>query len=174
MTTIQWDTLLENSLNDIAPSPEEALALLQLPDHETLRLVDVAWRIRRHYFADKVKVNVLVNAKSGLCAEDCHYCSQAKGAETDIPRYRVMHPREILEQAKQAQAAGAQRYCVVLAGRGGTWNEIETVATATRLIKEETNMEVCACMGCTRVHGNLKNTRFDINFCSARARRANS
>lgn len=140
-------SLSERVLGGEILSKEEALSLLNLPDTETLRLLDEAWRVRRDTFGDAVKVNVLLNAKSGICAEDCHYCSQAKGADTGIPRYRVLHPREMLAEAKKAQAAGAQRYCIVLAGRGGTWHEVEQVTQATRLIKEETNLEVCACMG---------------------------
>ncbi|SMB95545.1 biotin synthase BioB [Deinococcus hopiensis] len=139
--------LTQTALQDHPLSREDALALLRVPDHDTLKVVDAAWQVRRHHFGDRVKVNVLLNAKSGLCAEDCAYCSQAKGADTEIPRYRVLHPREMLEQAKKAAEAGAQRYCIVLSGRGGTWPEVETVGEATRLIKAETKLEVCACMG---------------------------
>jgi len=145
--TLDWDALLARALRDEAPTREEALAILNLPDHETLRLVDVAWRVRRHFFQERVKVNVLLNAKSGLCAEDCHYCSQAKGADTGINRYRVLDPSEMVENARRAADAGAQRFCIVLSGRGGTWPEVNTVAEATRRIKSETNLEVCACMG---------------------------
>ncbi|PTA68858.1 biotin synthase BioB [Deinococcus arcticus] len=144
---LNLDTLADRVLRGERLSPSEGLDLLNLPDHDTLRVVDAAWRVRREAFGDRVKVNVLLNAKSGICAEDCHYCSQAKGADTGIPRYRVLHPREMLEEARKAQAAGAQRYCIVLAGRGGTWSEVEQVGEATRLIKAETGLEVCACMG---------------------------
>lgn len=141
------DTVTERVLRGEVLSAEEGAALLRLGDTETLRLVDAAWRVRREYFGDQVKVNVLLNAKSGLCAEDCAYCSQAKGADTGIPRYRVLSPGEMLSEAKKAAQAGAQRYCIVLSGRGGTWHEVEQVGEATRRIKAETGLEVCACMG---------------------------
>ena len=144
---LNMESYVNRVLNGDVLAHAEALALLNLPDTDTLRLIDAAWQVRREYFQDRVKVNVLLNAKSGICAEDCHYCSQAKGADTDIARYRVMEPQEMLAQARQAAQAGAQRYCIVLAGRGGSWPEIETVAEATRLIKTETSLEVCACMG---------------------------
>ncbi len=141
------ESVAERVLRDEELSLQEGLELLNLPDTETLRLVDAAWRVRRAAFGDRVKVNVLLNAKSGICAEDCAYCSQAKGADTGIPRYRVLAPDEMVEEAKKAQAAGAQRYCIVLSGRGGTWGEVEHVSEATRRIKAETGLEVCACMG---------------------------
>ena len=144
---LNMESYVRRVLNGEVLAHAEALALLNLPDTDTLRLIDAAWQVRREYFQDRVKVNVLLNAKSGICAEDCHYCSQAKGADTDIARYRVMEPQEMLAQARQAAQSGAQRYCIVLAGRGGSWPEIETVAEATRLIKTETSLEVCACMG---------------------------
>ncbi|WP_199698517.1 biotin synthase BioB [Deinococcus cavernae] len=147
MTPLNMNTLADRVLQGEILTVQEGLNLLNLPDTETLRLVDAAWRVRRETFGDQVKVNVLLNAKSGLCAEDCAYCSQAKGADTGIARYRVLEPAEMLDEAKRAQAAGAQRYCIVLSGRGGTWGEVRHVAQATRLIKQETNLEVCACMG---------------------------
>lgn len=144
---LNLDTLASRVLAGEQLSVQEGVEILNLPDTETLRLVDAAWRVRREAFDNTVKVNVLLNAKSGLCAEDCAYCSQAKGADTGIPRYRVLSPSEMLEQAKQAQQAGAQRYCIVLSGRGGSWNEVNHVTEATRMIKAQTGLEVCACMG---------------------------
>ena len=103
------NTLADRVLQGEILTVQEGLDILNLPDTETLRLVDAAWRVRREAFGDQVKVNVLLNAKSGLCAEDCAYCSQAKGADTGIARYRVLEPAEMLDEAKKAQAAGAQR-----------------------------------------------------------------
>lgn len=144
---LNLSTLAQRVLDGEILSADEGLAILNLPDTETLTLLDAAWRVRREAFGDQVKVNVLLNAKSGLCAEDCSYCSQAKGADTGVSRYRVLTPDEMLSEAKKAQEAGAQRYCIVLSGRGGTWHEVEQVSEATRRIKAETNLEVCACMG---------------------------
>lgn len=50
---------------------DEALAMLNANDAETFSLIDAASTLRRHYFANTVKVNYLVNLKSGLCPEDC-------------------------------------------------------------------------------------------------------
>ena len=124
---LNMESYVRRVLNGEVLAHAEALALLNLPDTDTLRLIDAAWQVRREYFQDRVKVNVLLNAKSGICAEDCHYCSQAKGADTGIPRYRVMEPQEMLAQARQAAQAGAQRYCIVLAGRGGMIQYLATL-----------------------------------------------
>ena len=59
------------------PDRQEAIAVLRISDPETLSLVAEVGRVRRHFFQDRVKLNFLLNIKSGLCPEDCHYCSQS-------------------------------------------------------------------------------------------------
>lgn len=144
---ISWDQLVADALENRPPSREVARALLQLPDEDTLRLVEAAWRVRRHFFGNRVKVNVLLNAQSGICPEDCHYCSQSRISRAPIPRYRMLAVEEILERARKAHAAGAQRFCIVTSGRGPYRRELETVLEATRRIKTELPLEICACMG---------------------------
>jgi biotin synthase len=118
-----------------------------LPDEDTLQLVDAAWRVRRAFFGDRTKVNVLLNAKSGYCPEDCGYCSQSRHVQTPIDRYPIIKPAAMVAAAREAHAAGAQRFCIVAALRGPTWTQIEQVAETTRQIKAELPLEVCACLG---------------------------
>ncbi|AEB12613.1 biotin synthase BioB [Marinithermus hydrothermalis] len=144
---IPWDRLVADALQGHPPPREVALALLRLPDAETLRLVEAAWRVRRHFFGNRVKVNVLLNAQSGLCPEDCHYCSQSRASQAAIPRYRLLSVEEMVARARAAHAAGADRFCIVTSGRGASWREVEAVAEAARRIKAELPLEVCACLG---------------------------
>jgi biotin synthase len=144
---LDWDRLVADALENRPPVRNVARALLQLPDAETLRLVEAAWRVRRHFFGNRVKVNVLLNAQSGICPEDCHYCSQSRISKAPIPRYRMLSVEEILDRARKAFAAGAQRFCIVTSGRGPHRRELETVVEATRRIKAELPLEICACMG---------------------------
>ncbi|MDT1790776.1 hypothetical protein QLF87_24420, partial [Salmonella enterica subsp. enterica serovar Oslo] len=75
---------------------DDALAILRAPDPDVLELVAAAGRLRRKYFANTVKVNYLVNLKSGLCPEDCGYCSQRLGSQADILKYKWLTPDEAL------------------------------------------------------------------------------
>lgn len=63
---------------------DQALSLLTSSDEELLSLVASGSRIRRRHFGMRVKLNYLVDLKSGLCPENCSYCSQAPGATVPI------------------------------------------------------------------------------------------
>lgn len=131
-----------------AVSIEQATALLETPDDQLLNLVQAAYQIRKHYFGNQVKLNFLVNAKSGLCPEDCSYCSQAKGATSDIPKYSLMSAEEMVAKAERAVENGASTCCLVISGRGPSKREVNAVSEATREIKERwPDLKVCACLG---------------------------
>ena len=69
--------LIEQSLEVRPLSREQALWVLSYPDERVVKLVEAVHRVRHKFFSDRVKLNALVNIKSGLCPEDCHYCSQS-------------------------------------------------------------------------------------------------
>jgi biotin synthase len=70
------DEIAESSLALQCPTREQALAVLRSSNDELIDVVAAAARVRRAFFGNRVKLNFLVNMKSGLCAEDCSYCSQ--------------------------------------------------------------------------------------------------
>ena len=74
------DRLVDKGLRRARPTREEALAVLATSDDELLDVVAAAGRVRRHWFGRRVKLNYLVNLKSGRCPEDCFYCSQRLGS----------------------------------------------------------------------------------------------
>lgn len=45
---------------------------------DTLDLLNEAYILRKHYFGKKVKLNMILNAKSGICPENCGYCGQSR------------------------------------------------------------------------------------------------
>ncbi|MFW0155879.1 biotin synthase BioB [Rothia sp. P6271] len=127
---------------------EEALAMLTAEDFSTFILVEAAGQLRRHYFSNTVKINYLVNLKSGLCPEDCTYCSQRLGSEADILKYTWIKPDEAVKQAGHGIAGGASRVCMVASGKGPTNRDVERVAGMVESLKEEhPEVEVCACLG---------------------------
>lgn len=140
--------LARTSLAGEALSRAAAFGVLQTPDTELRALLDAAFSVRSRTFGRKVKVCVLQNAQSGLCPEDCHYCSQSKISTASIQKYRLLPQDQLLAGARKAVAAGARRYCMVASGRGPQAREIAHMSRATRAIKAEfPQLEICVSLG---------------------------
>lgn len=143
-----YSALADDVLAGRAVTRDEARALLTSPDEHLLDLVAAAARLRRRHFGMTVKVNYLVNLKSGLCPEDCGYCSQRLNAGTGILRYSWLTPEQAVEQAGHGIRGGASRVCLVASGRGPSKREVGKVAGIVGALKEEhPGVEVCACLG---------------------------
>ncbi len=148
---LSWPALADHVLSGEAPDHDDALAVLESPDEDILEILGTAYRIRRRYYGNTVKLNYLVNAKSGLCPEDCGYCSQSRLSTAPIHKYGLLGLEEIIEGAEQAVAMKASTCCIVLSGRGPSGKEVRRVAEATRAIKERhPGLKICACMGLLR------------------------
>jgi biotin synthase len=142
------NTLVDKGLRCELPTREEALAVLATSDDALLDVVAAAGRVRRHWFGRRVKLNYLVNLKSGLCPEDCSYCSQRLGSDTGILKYTWLKPQEASRAAAAGVAGGAKRICLVASGRGPTDRDIDRVSGTIETIKEQNEgVEVCACLG---------------------------
>jgi len=143
----RWEELADWALAGHTPSTDEALAVLRCEDHELLALLHAAFRVRREHFGLKVKLNMIVNAKSGICPEDCGYCSQSIVSTAPVPRYSMLDRSTLVAGAHEAWARKAGTYCIVASGRGPSARELREVTAAVRQIKCELPMKVCACLG---------------------------
>jgi biotin synthase len=147
ITTSSWESLADKALAGEPLAREEALAVLHAPDEEILSLLAAAFRVRRAHFGVLVKLNMIVNAKSGICPEDCGYCSQSIVSTAQIPKYSLVRADVLVAGAREAWARKARTYCIVASGRGPSARELREVTAAVRRIKEELPMKVCACLG---------------------------
>ena len=144
---MNFHSLADKALQDIIPEREELKAVLNASEEQLPELISAAFKVRHHYYGKRVQIHVLQNAKSGLCPEDCHYCSQSSVSDAPIDRYPFMSKENLVESAKQAKAAGAVRFCIVNSGRGPTNKEIDQIAEAVREIREKTGMNICCSLG---------------------------
>ena len=142
------DRLVEASLDGRDPGREELSWLLQAPDERTLEIVSAVSRVRLAAFGRRVKLNLLLNIKSGLCPEDCHYCSQARDSTAPIASYRMVGEDTFCAAATRARELGATRLCLVASGRGPTEREVAQVARGVEAVKAADGaLEICACLG---------------------------
>ena len=142
-----WDSLAEQVLAGDAITKDEALAVLRCPDLELLDLLAATYRVRHRYFGNTVQLYFLMNAKSGLCPEDCGYCSQSKVSEAEIPRYNLLNTERLLDGARLAHERGSKTYCIVISARAPNEREIGAITEIVPQIKEKYGLNVCACLG---------------------------
>ncbi len=142
-----WHELAERVLEGCCITTEEGLAILQCPDDDLLDLLSAAFRIRRHYFGKTVQLYFLINAKSGLCPEDCSYCSQSKASKAGIPKYNILQREELLDGARIADERNVKTYCIVISARGPSEREMRAVEEIVPDIKAQYDLKVCASLG---------------------------
>lgn len=130
----------------------EARTVLETPDDLVLTLLDAAYQVRHTFFGRKVRLQMLQNAKSGACQEDCGYCSQAAGATADIEKYGLLKKSQMVEAANRAAESKAIRYCIVISGRGPLDREISEISDAVREIKGTVPVQVCCSLGLLTEH----------------------
>ncbi|MFQ5665783.1 MAG: biotin synthase BioB [Candidatus Binatia bacterium] len=143
-----FDAVADRVLGGDALDRTQAAALLDTPDQALPALLRAAFRVRERYHGRRVKICQLRNARSGLCPEDCHYCSQSAISEAAIPRYRLDSVEALVAGARRAVAVGATRYCMVTSGRGPSPADIDRVTRTARAIKAEfPDLELCVSLG---------------------------
>jgi biotin synthase len=125
----------------------EGLALLRVPDEELLDVLVAAYRVRHYYFGNRVSLNFLINAKSGLCGEDCGYCAQSRVSQAEIPRYHLVTAEQILDGARAAAERHAKTYCAVLSGRTPSDGELDLLTSVVPQIKAAHGLKVCLSIG---------------------------
>jgi len=146
--TFWAEELADRILGGAEITRDAAARILAAADADVPPLLRATLRVREAHHGRRVKLCLLRNARSGLCPEDCHYCSQSSIAESDIPRYRLDSVEQLLAGARRAVACGARRYCMVTSGRGPSPNDIDRFAAAARTIKAEfPDLELCVSLG---------------------------
>ncbi len=144
---VDWQALADRVLAGGQITRDEALAVLECPDDELLELLAAVYRVRRRCFGRQVQLYFLMNAKSGLCPEDCSYCSQSKISLADIPVYNLLSREKLLDGARTAAEQQARTYCIVISARGPNEREMRALTTIVPEIKQRYHLKICACLG---------------------------
>jgi biotin synthase len=145
--TSRWQTLADKVLDGERMTNQAALDVLHCPDDELLDLLAATYRVRRQYFSNQVQLYFLMNAKSGLCPEDCSYCSQSKVSDAEIPKYNLLNRDKLLDGARVAAERQARTYCIVISARGPNEREMQAITSIVPEIKRRHDLKICACLG---------------------------
>lgn len=147
VTTPDWNTLADLALGGEVMGRDAAHQVLSADDDDLLNLVQAAYRVRRHYWGRRVRLHFLLNAQSGLCPEDCHYCSQSKISTAEIEKYPLMAQERVLAAAERAYTLKAGTFCMVISGRSPAEPTFNRVLELVKAVKSQYPMKLCACLG---------------------------
>ncbi len=142
-----WFHFADRALHGEMLSRQAARRVLESSDGELLELLAAAYRVRRHFWGNRVRLHFLCNAQSGLCPEDCHYCSQSRLSAAEIDAYPLLSRDRILEAAERAAALKAGTFCLVISGRSPGERVFGKVLDAVREIRARYDLKVCTCLG---------------------------
>ena len=147
MSVFNWFRLADDALAGTLISRDDARAVLAAPDDALLELLAAAYRVRRHHWGNRVRLHFLLNAQSGLCPEDCHYCTQSSVSAAEIEKYPMLARDKILAAADRAAELRAGTFCLVISGRTPGETVFGKVLDAVREIRARHDLKVCACLG---------------------------
>jgi biotin synthase len=143
----RWHELATRILSGGILARDEARAVLSSSDAELLDVLAATYRVRHRFFGNTVQLFFLMNAKSGLCPEDCGYCSQSKVSDAEIPRYNILSAPKLLDAARLAAERQSKTFCIVISARGPTERELDAVCKIVPEIKRQYDLNICACLG---------------------------
>ncbi|MBW4036739.1 MAG: biotin synthase BioB [Proteobacteria bacterium] len=142
-------TLEPSTTQPAPPSATRAriAAMLALPLPELMFQAQSVHR--QHFDPTEVQISTLLSIKTGGCPEDCGYCPQSAGFDAGVPASKLMELEPVLEAAKRARDAGAQRFCMGAAWRSPKDHDLDRVAAMVAGVKA-LGMETCVTLGMLR------------------------
>lgn len=142
---MKLEELRQKGINGEPVSREEADWLAAYPDLD--ELCDAANEISRRWQGTEVDSCSIVNARSGMCGEDCKWCAQASRHHTGCKTYNFLEPEEVMHAATLNDKEGIRRFSLVTSGRRVTGSDLDKFCDVFRKLSEDTDLCLCASMG---------------------------
>lgn len=150
-------SLSPNASANQNPSPSQSATrhdwrqaeILDLFDLPLMDLLYEAQRVHRLWHdPNKVQLSQLISIKTGGCAEDCAYCSQASSHQktTGLTATKLMEVERVVSAARKAKEGGASRYCMGAAWTSPKDRDMDTLVAMVEGVKE-LGMETCMTLG---------------------------
>ena len=150
----------------------DALAkkLLNVPLNELCRAAN---EVRENRCGTAFDLCSIINAKSGLCSENCSFCAQSSSHNAHVRQYPLLTGEELFEAALKAKKSGILRFSIVTSGGALSSKEIDSVCKAVEKIRSEADISVCLSLGllseaqfrllhsagAERIHNNLESSK---------------
>ena len=147
MTNLDYNAIAKLSLAGELVDRTTAKSILNADDVVLLEQLSAAYKVRHHYWSNRVRLHFLLNAQSGLCPEDCNYCSQSKISSAEIEKYPLIAKEKIVQAADRAASLQAGTFCMAISGRSPSDSVFNSVIEAFEAVKSKHDLKICACLG---------------------------
>ncbi|MBR4666474.1 MAG: biotin synthase BioB, partial [Lentisphaeria bacterium] len=139
-----------NVLDGKTLSEAEAMALTELSGNDILDLVSLANKVRDK-FAPKIVPCSIINAKSGVCSQNCKFCAQSGHHRTEIESYPLLDTEKIVGSARTVYEQGVRSFGIVTSGYGylkADDPEFQKILAAMDVIRRELpDLNICVSLG---------------------------
>lgn len=96
--------------------------------------------------ANHVQQSTLLSIKTGGCAENCGYCSQSAHFGTGLKASKLLAVEAVLEAAREAKAAGSERFCMGAAWRSPKDRDMDSIVAMVEGVRAM-GLETCMTLG---------------------------
>lgn len=157
------NTLRDKVLNGESITREEAIALSNVENKEALYSASAI--IRKKMAGDSFDTCSVVNARSGLCGENCKWCSQSISYNTNADSYEFIAEKDIVNMAKRNAEYGINRFSFVTSGRAISDKNLDTLCNYAKIIKKDVGINLCASLGLVSKEQLIKMKGSGITYC---------
>jgi len=105
-----------------------------------------AGEVRQRFRGDEVALCAIANARSGACPEDCAFCAQSASHSTGVKNHALRPGDDLALAGRDAEAAGADAFCIVTSGRGPA-GEFASLLERAREVKAAIGIELHVSVG---------------------------
>ncbi len=125
----------------------EAYALSDLLPEASAELRSAAAEINASLCSRTFDLCSIVNARSGLCSENCKWCAQSKYHATNCETYDLVNHDECMAAAYDNHSKGVHRFSLVASGRAVKGKALKSMCDLLREAKDKTGISTCASLG---------------------------
>jgi len=141
-------TALAKGLSGEGISSAEAMELTDSYQENFYEILSITDKVRRHFHGVEVNLCSIVNAKSGLCAEDCSFCAQSVKYNTGVDTFSMAGPDRVIKAALAAEGRGAREFSIVTSGtKVEKESDVALLEQTLSDMREASVMERCASIG---------------------------
>ncbi|MDD3470201.1 MAG: biotin synthase BioB [Thermoguttaceae bacterium] len=110
-------------------------------------LTEKTRKIREKHFGREVETCMITNAKCGLCANDCAFCSQSVHVNTHIHTHPLHSEQTLLRSVNEAIDSGVGYFGIVTSGSTVSDEEVDRITRVVSQIAKSGKIHICASLG---------------------------